>query len=139
MPRGHHAVVPGIFWGRVKASHPPWIPRVGGLRCVRWVRWRGWQVVRVQWWLRGVSRLVASLEGLGSFGVGVVAGRIRFLVGVGWSLVVGRVVGLSVRSVVRPSRVVELSVHGGVRAGQGGWRAVVMVVLLVLLVWWCCW
>ena len=72
-----------VLGGGDKASRPPWMRRVGGLRPVRWMRCRGWQVVRVQWLLRGVSRVGVALGGLGSFGVGVVAGRIRFLVGRG--------------------------------------------------------
>ena len=123
-----------VCGGRVKASRPPWIRRVGGLLRVRWVPWREWQVVRVQWWLRGVSRVGVAFRGLKFFSLGVVAGPIWFLVGGGRSLVVGRVVGLSVRWVVQPSQVIVLSVHGGVRAGGVGWRAVMVVVGLVVVV-----
>ena len=47
------------------------------------VRWLGWQVVQIQWLLRGVCWVWAALGGLGSFCVGVVVGRIRFQVGRG--------------------------------------------------------
>ena len=67
--------------GRGKPSHSPWIRAVGGLQRVRWVRRRGWQVVRVQWWLSGGFRIRVGLWGLASLGLGVVAGRIWFLVG----------------------------------------------------------
>ena len=76
---------------------PPCNCCVGVLRRVRWVRRRGRQLVRVQWWLRGVSRVGRGFGGLGSFGVDVVAGEVRFLVGGGRPLVVGMVLGLSAR------------------------------------------
>ena len=114
-------------------SHPLWIRCVGGLRRAGWVRLRGLQVVRVQWWWKGLSRSgVAFLGGLGSSGVCVVAGRIRFLEGGagGHSLLVGWAVGLGARWVLGPSHVVVLSVHGGLRAGVVGWREVLVVVQL---------
>ena len=91
-------------------------------------------MVRAQWWLRGVSWLGMASGRVGSFGLGVLAGRIRFLVGAGQSLLVGMVVGLSVWWVVRPSQVVVLSVDGGVRACGVGWRAVVVVVVGLVVV-----
>ena len=53
-----------VWGGRWKAPRPPWICRLGGLRRVRWVLWREWQVVRVQWWLREVSRVAVAFGGL---------------------------------------------------------------------------
>ena len=74
---------------------PPCICCVGVLRRVRWVRRHGRQLVRIQWWLRGVFSVGVGLGGLRSFSVDVVAGEIMFLVGGGQPLVVDMVVGLS--------------------------------------------
>ena len=65
------------------------------------VWWWGWQVVRVQWCLRGLSRVGLASGGLAFAGVGVVAVRIRFLVRAGAALGgrlgsgVGRLVGVA--------------------------------------------
>ena len=72
--------------------------------------------------------------GLGSSGVGLVAGQIGFFVGGGQSWVVGWVVGFGARWVLSPSHLVVLSVHGGLRAGGVGWQAVVVVAGLVVVV-----
>ena len=66
--------------------------------------------------------------------MGVVAREIQFLIGGGQSLVVGGVVGLGVRWVLRPFQVVVLSVHGGLRAGAVRLRAVVVVLGPVVVV-----
>ena len=63
----------------------------------------------------------------------VVAGGIWFLVRGGWSLVVGRVWGWSVR--VLPSHALVQLVHGVLWPGGVGWWAVVVVgVVLVAVV-----
>ena len=85
--------------------------RVGVLRRVRRMRRRRRQVVRVRLLLGGLSWVGVGLGG--PFGMDVVAGRIRFLVGGGQSVVVGGVVGLSAWYVVRPSHALVLFVHGG--------------------------
>ena len=108
MGPGGPRVVPRDTGGG-EGTHPPWICHVGVLRRVRWI-WRRWrQVVRV--WGVGLG---------GPFGVDVVAGRIRFLVGGGRSLVVGGAVGLSAWWVVRPSHALMLLMHGGLWPGGVG-------------------
>ena len=135
VPRGHRAVLPGIGEDgeSLLSSVDPPCRRVatgegGGVA--------GFASATIQWWLRGVSRKGVALGRRGFLGVGVVAGRIWFLVGGGWCLVVGWVVGLSVRWMVKQSQVMVLSVRGGPRAGGVGWLAVVVVVvgLLVMMV-----
>ena len=79
-------------------------------------RWR--QVVRVQWLLAGLFRVGLGLGG--PFGVDVGAGRIRFLVPGGRSLLVRRVVRWSTRWVVLPSHAVVLFGHGGLWPGGVG-------------------
>ena len=54
-------------------------------------------------------------------------GGYGFRFGGGQSSPVGWVVGFGARWVLRPSQLVVLSVHGGLRAGGLGWRAVVVV------------
>ena len=100
--RGAWAASCGAAWylGRGGVTRPPCISCVGVLRRVRWVRRHGPQLVRIQWWLRGVFRVGVGLGGRRSFGVDVVAGEIRYLVGGGQPLVVDMVVGLSSGSVV---------------------------------------
>ena len=87
-------------------------------------------MVRVEWLLGGLSWVGVGLWG--PFGVDVVVGRIRFLVGGGRSLVVGGVVALSAWWVVRPSHVLVVFVHGGLLAGGVGRWAVVVVVMEVV-------
>ena len=107
------------YWGGGEIPHPPWLCRVGVWRRVRWMQGRWRQVVRVQWLLRGLSRTGLGLEG--PFGVDVVAGRIRFLVGGRRSLVVGGVVVWSAWWLVLPSCALVLFVHGGLGPGWVGW------------------
>ena len=61
------------------------------------------------------------MGGLGSFGVDLVPGRIRFLVVGGRFLVVDGVVGLGARWVLRPSQVMMLLVRRGLWAVGVGW------------------
>ena len=75
-----------------------------------------------------------GLGGLDSFGLDVVAGQIWLLVGRGLSPVVGCVVGLSTRWVVRPFQVMVQPLLGGLWAGGAGWWAVVVVLGLVVVV-----
>ena len=70
-------------------------------------------MVGVQWLFGVVPRVGVGLGGLGSFGVDVVAGGIRYLVGAGRFLVVGWVLGMSARWVVRGSPVIMLLSHRG--------------------------
>ena len=53
-----------------EASCPVWIRCVGGLRRVGWVRRREWQVVRVQFWSTGLSRIRLAIGGAGLLGRG---------------------------------------------------------------------
>ena len=73
-----------------------------------------------------------GLGGLGSPGLGVVAGRIWIYVGGGGSPGVCWVVGWSARSVVWPSEVVVVLVYGGLWAGGVGCWAAAVVVGVVL-------
>ena len=69
-PGGPCVLPQGTREGGGEGPHPPWICRVEVLRWVRLMWRRLWQLVQV---------------GSGSpFGVDVVAGQIRFLVGGGW-------------------------------------------------------
>ena len=142
----------GYFGGRGKVPRPLSICCVGVLRRLRLVQRRGWQVVRLQWSLRGVSRGGMGLGGLGSFRrrrggrADTVPGRAGAVLG---GTVVGWVVGLSAPWVVRSSQVVVLPLHGGLWAGAVGWRAVLAVVGLLVVVmvvvavvvfgWWWWW
>ena len=84
----------------------------------------------------GSGRVVVSGGGGagGSFSVDVVAGRIRFLVWGGRSLLVGGVLGWSAWWVVLPSHALVLLVHGRLLRGEVGWWAVVAVVVVVVVV-----
>ena len=106
-----------IRGGRGKISRPLWIRCVGRSRRVGWVQWCGWQFGGVLWRLRGLSRVGVAFGGLGFSVVGVVAGRLRFLVGGGQSLSVGWAVRLGARW---PSQVVVLSVHEALQPGGLG-------------------
>ena len=77
-PWGASCRAAGYWAGEV--SRPPWICSVEVFYRERWVRRWGRGVVRVQWLVRGSSRVGMGLGGLGSFGVDVVAWQIRFLV-----------------------------------------------------------
>ena len=108
--------------------------------------WRGWQSPppSIDLPRRGAAAVAAGGTGRGTVPAGgvaggplcvdVVAGRIRFLVRGGRSLVVGGVWGWSAQ--VLPSHAPVLRVHGGLWPGGVGWWAVVvlMVVLVVVVV-----
>ena len=81
----------------------------------------------------GCPRCGWPLGGLASSGVGVVAVRIRLLVGGRQLLVVGRALGLGAWWVLQPPQVVVLPVHGLWAGGVEG-RALVVAAGLVLLV-----
>ena len=120
--------------GRGKALCPVWIRCVRGLRWVGRVWWWRWQVVRVQWYPRGLPRVQAALRGVVSSRVGVVALGIRLLVEAVQLLVVGRVVGFGARWLLPPPQVVVVPVHGLWACGVGWWAVLVVVWLVVVVV-----
>ena len=75
-----------------------------------------------------------AFRGLAFSGLSLVAVRIQFLGWGGQLLVVGWVVGLAARWLLRPSQVVMLPVHWGLAPGGVGRRVVVLVVGVVMVV-----